>query len=89
MQNHLSGPQVQTRKLYFSHTEVLMWSLKPQEQVLLFCKKKELKLQSSNQWLFWHSVNAFDWQKHTEALQRSVSPTETPGVTAQQLSEGL
>lgn len=71
------------------HTEMLMWALKPQEQVLLFCKKRELKLQSSNHWLFWRTVNAFDWQKHTEALQRSVSPTEIPGLTAQQASKGL
>lgn len=71
------------------HTEMLMWALRPQEQVLSFCKERELKLQSSNHWLFWRTVNAFDWQKHTEALQRSVSPTEIPGVTAQQASKGL
>lgn len=36
------------KKALLQHTEMLMWALKPQEQVLLFCKKRELKLQSSN-----------------------------------------
>lgn len=78
MQKYLSGPHLE--KTLHQHAGMLMWAQKPQEQVHLFCRKRELKLQSCKHWLFWHSVNAFDWQKHTEPLPRSVSPTEIPAL---------
>lgn len=36
------------KKALLQHAEMLMWALQPQEQVLFFCKRRELKLQSSN-----------------------------------------
>lgn len=36
------------KKALLQHAEMLAWPLKPQGRVLLFCKMRELKLQSSN-----------------------------------------